>query len=54
MFLDLKKALDTVNHRIIINKLDYFGIRGKPRDWLISYLNDRQQFVQYNESKYDI
>ena len=54
LFVDLKKAFDTVNHSILINKLDYYGIRGKPLDWLISYLNDIQQFVQYNESKYDI
>ena len=54
LFVDLKKAFDTVNHRIIINKLDYYGIRGKPLNWLISYLNDIQQFVQYNESKSDI
>ena len=54
MFVDLKKTFDTVNHRIIINKLDYYGIRRKPLDWLISYLNDRQQFLQYNESKSDI
>ena len=54
LFVDLKKAFDTVNHRILTNKLDYYGIRGKPLDWLISYLNDRQQFVQYNESKSDI
>ena len=54
LFVDLKKAFDTVNHRIQINKLVYYGKRGKPLDWLISYLNDRQQFVQYNESKSDI
>ena len=54
LFVDLKKAFDTVNHRIIINKLDYYGIRGKHLDWLISYISDRQQFVQYNESKFDI
>ena len=54
LFVDLKKAFDNVNHKILINKLDYYGIRGKPLDWLISYLNDRQQFVQYNESKSDI
>ena len=34
--------------------MDYYGIRGKPLDWLIIYLNERQQFVQYNESKSDI
>ena len=54
LFVDLKKAFDTVNHSILINKLDYYGTRGKPLDWLISYLNDIQQFVQYNESKSDI
>ena len=54
LFEDLKKAFDTVNHGILNNKLDYYGIRKKPLYWLISYLNDRQQFVQYNESKSDI
>ena len=53
LFVNLKKAFDTVNHRILINKLDYYGIRGKPLDWF-SYLNNKQQFVQYNESKSDI
>ena len=33
LFVDIKKAFDTVNHRILINKLDYYGIRGKPLDW---------------------
>ena len=54
LFVDLKKPFNTVHHRILINKLDYYGIRGKSLDWLISYINDRQKFVQYNESKYDI
>ena len=54
LFVYLKKAFDTVNYSILINKLNYYGIRGKPLDWLISYLNNRQQFVQYNESKSDI
>ena len=50
LFVDLKKAFDTFNHRILINKLDFYGIR----NFLISYLNDRQKLVQYNESKSDI
>ena len=38
MIVDLKKAFDTVNHGIRINKLDYYGIIGKHLDLLISYL----------------
>ena len=45
VFLDLKKAFDTVNYEILINKLNYHGICGIPIGWLASYLTNRQQYV---------
>ena len=46
VFLDLKKAFDTVNHT---RKLEFYGIRGNVHDWLSSYPNNRSQFVHYND-----
>jgi len=51
VFIDLSKAFDTINHKILLNKLYYYGIRGKSHDWLISYLSNRQQYVQIKSYK---
>ena len=48
IFIDLKKAFDTVNHKILISKLDHYGIRGNTLKWFESYLTDRKQYVLYN------
>ena len=48
-FVDFQKAFDTVDHQILIQKLDYYGIRGIANNWFSSYLQNRTQFVSTND-----
>ena len=48
IFIDLQKAFDTVNHAILLMKLEHYGIRGASLDWFESYLSDRKQYVSVN------
>jgi len=46
VFIDLKKAFDTVVHEILLEKLYRYGIRGIILEWLLSYLKGRSQVTQ--------
>ena len=46
IFINLKKAFDTVNHGILLNKLEHFGSRGIINDWFSSYLKNRMQTTE--------
>ena len=48
IFVDLEKAFDTVNHKILIDKLNVYGFRDQTNMLLKSYLYNRKQFVSIN------
>ena len=52
VFIDLSKAFDTVDHNILLKKLDYYGINGKTKRWFESYLQNRKQYVSFNNGKF--
>ena len=46
VFVDLKKAFDTVDHEILIKRLNFYGVRGVGNDWVKRYFTNRKQFVE--------
>ena len=54
IFLDLKKAFDTVSHRVLLNKLRNMGVCGIALKWFTDYLSDRKQSVSINGTASDL
>ena len=48
IFIDLKKAFDTVDHQVLLNKMRNYGIDGLEHQWFSSYLDNRKQFCKVN------
>ena len=49
-FVDLSKAFDTIDHKILLDKLYHYDFRGVPHAWFTNYLSNRKQIVSYNST----
>ena len=48
VFIGLSKGFDTVDQNMLLEKIDHYGIRGLALNWFVSYLSNRQQYVEFN------
>ena len=54
ILIDFRKAFDTVEHNILLQKLYHYGIRGNAPQWFNSYLSNIYQYVNYNNTSSDM
>ena len=54
VFINLQKAFDTVDHKILLSEINHYGIKGIPYEWFKSYLTNRQQFTTVNNKQSEL
>ena len=47
IFIDLSKAFDTADHKIVLEKLSMYGVKGNNIKWFHSYLSNRKQYIEF-------
>ena len=53
IFIDLQKAFDTVNHDILLDKINYYGVTGISNMWFETFLKERYQYTNMKKGSSD-